>query len=222
MQTQVPNETVPSVVIPPAFESYDKTLKQPQLQQAIALGAQFPLIVGAVQSLKLGLDSADVALKNAAEHYRTVVSEVHSAKLNRKEATVLLLGLGMRANRISEVLRVAELPPPAYKRYMAGELGFKAVLALDSAQKKGKGKEVKAGTKKPNRKVVIHTIGDAVRPLIIEALAGLVGKKRVKGASTEWALQYRDKSGSNVYVAVTVSPPNAGDENPENEAEEKA
>lgn len=207
------------VVIPEAFQAHDKDLNQQQLQFVVELGHKFPRIVEAATALRNGLTAVDKQLGEAAQLYRSLVVEVHAAKLNRRESTLLLRGLGMKANRVSEILRVAELPASEYNRYLKGEMGFKAVLALDTAKKKGKGEEVKAGLKKPARKVVIHDIDDATRLALTSALAGLMKKKRVKGASTEWALRYRATTGDNVYVAVTISPPNAGDSNPDTGSE---
>jgi len=215
-QTEIPqteNRPQPSpaqalVVLPPAFESHDKELKQEQLQFACELGAKYPKIVTAAQALRENLRGIDTALTAAGDLYRSLVTEVHAAKLNRRESTLLLRGLGMAGNRISEVLRVAELPAGDYNRYIKGEMGFKAVLALDTAKKKAGGKDVKAGKKAAKKpRIIIHDLGDKNAQILRDAIGGM-SRLLKGGTTTEWAHAFVSPQGK-FYVAITASPKDA-------------
>lgn len=122
------------VVVPKEYESHDPALKHPQLAFAIELGTKYPGIVSAAIQFRESMGQAELALGVASDRYRGVASELRTAKLNGREASLLLRGLGFASNRVHELQKVAALPDEQWSKYVEGKIGFKAAFALRNGE----------------------------------------------------------------------------------------
>jgi len=80
------------------------------------------------------MGQAELALGVASDRYRGVASELRVAKLNGREASLLLRGLGFASNRVHELQKVASLPDEQWAKYVEGKIGFKAAFALRNGE----------------------------------------------------------------------------------------
>jgi len=117
------------LVLPPQFVG-QMNLKKEQLLFAVELSKKFPKILHESDALKSATVLADEALRGMGQKYFGLCAEFRSAKLNRRESTLLLVALGYNKVRISEILRVSEVDDAIWDKYAKNEIGFKATLAL--------------------------------------------------------------------------------------------
>jgi len=202
---------VPALVIPPAFQSHTPGMSDVALAFAIELGEKHPTIVAA------GVEFKD-AYGRAGEKFYGFASALRAAKLLKKEATTLLLGLGLSKSRASEVIKVSSVSDELWAKYSAQSIGFKATLKLANGTPEGEdsggdGASSDGGTKpaKPVKPALkIHDVSHAVKKALVEAAIVFSNNRPLKkGEKTEYAYAHV-VDGVSYYFAVTASPKNAG------------
>jgi len=92
---------------------------------AIQLGTQHPQIVKAVTNLT-------TAMEQAQGRYYQVLHALRAAKLQKKENTALLLGLGFHKSRVSQLCAMASVSDDVWAKYSAKTIGFRAALELEN------------------------------------------------------------------------------------------
>lgn len=162
--TTAPATTV-QVVVPAAFENHDKSLKGATLQLAIQTGEKHPEIVQAVTELR-------AAMAVTGEKYYHVLHTLRAAKLDKKSATALLLGLGFLKSVASELNRLSSAKEEVWQQYSAKAIGFRAALALENgkpATNQTSGNET-AAPSTPREVAKIHSfprpVADALRAAV--------------------------------------------------------
>lgn len=193
--TQAPVAPAAPVLIPDAFKNH-ANLKPMALQMAVTLGEKHPDIVAAVGEFK-------AAFNVAGDKYITVVSRIRQKKMLRKEATLLLLGLGVHKGRASELITLSAVGDDVWAKYTAQTIGFRAALQL------GTGKSSPGGTpakpvKPATPPLKIHDVQAEVKKALATVCATF--KRPLKnGEKTEWAYAHTH-DGVNYYFAITTSP----------------
>lgn len=190
-------------MVPVAFQSHDKSLKPTELQYAVELGQKFPTIIAASEDFKAGYNAAGLALSAASEKWRGMVIAIHGAKLNRREASILMRGLGFIKSRVSEVLRVVESDESVFQRYIKGEMGFKAVLAIEQAKT---AEQKVAKVQKPRKSNVIRSVSE----LIGKKLNLVASGWRVSEETTQEFAYACVKNGKRYYFAISIGPDSTG------------
>jgi len=148
----------------------------------------------------------------AGEKYFALASALRSAKLEKKDATAVLLAAGLSKSRTSEVVKVSTVPESIWQKYSAQAIGFKAAIeaskgedseSLDGSKSGAESSDV--GTKKAKTK--IYPYGDKIEKLLAKALAGLVAPSTTEGETVSLAeFGGQIKVGKSVfYVAVTAN-----------------
>lgn len=195
--------------IPSAFQSADPSLKPEQLQFAVELGAKFPGIVEQAEALKLEYTKATEALGRVGQKYYGTCNELRKAKLNRRESTLLLKGLGFSKSRVSEMLKVSEVSDELWAKFANQQIGFKATLALsngaetptdgDGGDAEGDGEGEKKKVKAKERR-----LPKEFQPSIIAALEDWGDSLKATGQKDPYVLRYENKD-KRTYV-VTIQP----------------
>jgi len=147
----------------------------------------------------------------AGEKYFALASALRSAKLEKKDATAVLLAAGLSKSRTSEVVKVSTVPEAIWQKYSAQAIGFKAAIEASKGEDSdAEGSESTAessdvGTKKAKTK--IYPYGEKIEKLLAKALAGLVAPATTDGQTVSLAeFGGQIKVGKSVfYVAVTAN-----------------
>lgn len=179
-------------------------MKPMALAMAVEIGKKNPAIVQAA------IDFRDV-INSAGGKYLTLVTALREAKLLRKEATLLLLGLGFTKGRASELNTLSTVKDEVWAKYSAGAVGFRAALQLEAGkeesspggtQEEGEESETPLPSKPRTKK--IHDVAEGVKGHLNKAAAAF--KRPLKGGvQTEYAYAYQ-LEGVNYYFAITASP----------------
>jgi len=188
------SSTPVEVVLPSAFAN--TTLKGAQLQLALLVGNKHPEIVQSV--VELG-----AAMREAGEKYYHVLHALRKAKLGKKEATALLLGLGLTKGRASELNKLSSCKEEVWKKYSDKTVGFRAALALEDGKKK-----VPTGEqKKPRTQSKIHALPKPMQVALTEAVSGWLAKDNTlpapmkSGKRTEYGFTY-EANGQTLYFQI--------------------
>lgn len=193
-----------AVVVPPAFAAHDKSLNDSGLAYAVQLGEKHPAIV------KAAIEFQDV-YNRAGEKFFGFASALREAKLLKKEATLLLLGLGLSKSRTSEMIKLSSVSDEVWAKYSAKAVGFRAALALEDGKSstggtEEDGEEGEGTTTRKNEKkapLKIHDIPEKSRVAFLDACKAF--SRPLKGGKpTEYALACTH-DGVNFYIALSVS-----------------
>jgi len=199
------------VVIPPAFQNHGD-LKPAQVQFAVEIGNKFPGIVQAAIDFEQAYSEVLSVSAKAGGKYFTLCSELRIAKMNRRESSLLLRGLGFTKNRVHEILKVSEVDDSIWNQYTAGQVGFKAVFALAGDSKDGAtvsdtetqvpGWESTAGgiEKTPRARNLIKDCPESIRTRLNAVANGW----QVKETPVEFAYAVV-RNGKRFYFAISVS-----------------
>jgi len=194
------------LVIPTAFIHHDPTLKPEQVQFAIELGNKFPGIVQQAEALKAETVLAAEALGRMGQKYYGTCNELRKAKLNRRESTLLLKGLGFSKSRVSEMLKVSEVSDELWAKFEGQQIGFKATLALADSPSSDGGTEGEGDgeeeAKKPKKKE--RRLPKEFQPDVIKALEDWGDSLKACGMKDPYVMRYENKDGR-TYV-VTIQP----------------
>lgn len=165
-------ETAPTaseltIELPNAFKQHDPSLKGATLQLALQTGAKHPEIVQSVVEFRS-------AIATAGEKYYHILHALRAAKLPKKEATALLLGLGFNKARASELNRVSAIKDEVWQKYSEKSIGFKAALGYGEAES-DESSDVGTtgdGTAEPSKrtKAKIHSLPKPVAKALHEAM----------------------------------------------------
>lgn len=174
------------IVVPAAFKN--TSLKGASLTLAINTGVKHPEIVQAVTELA-------GAMQAAGEKYYHVLHTLRAAKLQKKEATALLLGLGLTKGRASELNKLSSAKEEVWKKYSEKTVGFRAALALEN------GKSSPVGTPGKKRVVAkIHSVPKDIQTMIAESVKGWV-KPNKDGKRTEYGFTV-EQDGITLYFQI--------------------
>lgn len=196
-----PVPTAVRVIVPTAFESHDPSLKGATLQLAIQVGEKHPEIVQAAIEFK-----ASVGL--AGEKYYHLLHTLRAAKLPKKEATAVLLGLGFNKGRASELNKLSSCKQEVWDKYSGKAISFRAALALEDGKTpkpEGSGNEGDKPGKKAKAK--IHTLPKPVQAALVEAMAPWLAKDSTlpaptkSGKRTEYGFTY-EANGRTLYFQI--------------------
>jgi len=203
---------LPPMIVPLVLTEADKSLTPEQVKFASELGAKFPKVVEAVSHFNKDFATATEKMAAANASYFVMCSELRTAKLNRRESTLLLKGLGMIKQRITEVLRVTEVSDELWAKYEGKALGFRAVLKIartedasdetEPTQATVPGTEPETTVKPLKPQVVIHEIKQPLKGALMQALRE-AGELRKNGEQTEYALGFVHED-KRFYIALTV------------------
>lgn len=189
-----------TVIVPTAFEAHDPSLKGAGLTLAIQTGEKHPEIVQAAIEFK-----ASVGL--AGEKYYHLLHALRNAKLQKKEATALLLGLGFNKGRASELNKLSTCKQEVWDKYSGKAISFRAALALED------GKPVKGpdsgneGDKPSKKKAKIHALPKPVQAALVTALEPWLAKDSTlpaptkSGNRTEYGFTY-EANGRTLYLQI--------------------
>lgn len=160
--------TTVEVVMPAAFKNHAPDMSATALALAIQVGEKHPQIVRAVTEL-------GKSLAVVGEKYYQVLHTLRHAKLQKKEATALLLGLGLTKGRASELNKLSSCSDEVWAKYSAKAIGFRAALALENGEvppgEPGEGEDAsEKEAPKPREKHKIHTLPKPVSKALAEAL----------------------------------------------------
>jgi len=187
-------------VVPTAFEKHNpKDINGTRLQMAIAVGAKNPLIVSAVEGFRDKMGEAGKA-------YYNVVKALREAKLPKKEATLLLLGLGLAKSRASELNKLSTVKEEVWAKYHEGTIGFRAALQLEEG-KVPPGKQEDGSGKTRKEKAKIHTLPKPLQPMLVElgtvwlAKDSTLPKAMKSGNRTEYGFTY-EANGQTLYFGI--------------------
>lgn len=189
-----------ALVVPVAFEAHDPSLKGVALTLAIQTGEKHPEIVQAAVEFK-----ASVGI--AGEKYYHLLHALRHAKLQKKEATALLLGLGFNKGRASELNKLSTCKQEVWDKYSGKAISFRAALALEDGKPvKGpdSGNEGSKPTKKKNK---IHTLPKPVQSALVGALEPWLAKDSTlpaptkSGQRTEYGFTY-EANGRTLYLQI--------------------
>lgn len=190
-QTGASPVTAVSVELPEAFRNHDPKMKPAALQLAIATGAKHPEIVHSVVELAS-------AMQNAGEKYYRVLHVLRAAKLQKKEVTALLLGLGIHKSRASQLNALSSCKDEVWKKYSEKAIGFRAALELEN------GEEPKPSdsdeSKKKRVKAKIHPVPKPIQTALAEAVAGWE-KPNKAGKRTEYGFTV-ERDGITLYFQI--------------------
>jgi len=195
----------PALIVPEAFTAHDKSLSPEQLRFSIELGTKFPAIVQEAQALKTSAAEVDASLARMGQKYYGFCSELRKAKMNRRESTLLLKGLGFAKTRVSEILKVSEVDDALWAKFANNQIGFKATLALgrgDGEAEEGEGEDgakPEAGKKKKEKR-----LPKEFQPGIVAQLEDWGDSLKETSQKEPYVMRYENKD-KRVYV-VTIQP----------------
>jgi len=179
-----------AIVLPPAFEAHDPSLQGASLALAIQVGEKNPKIVNAAHEFK-------VAVGTTGEKYLKLLHALREAKLQKKEATALLLGLGFNKGRASELNKLSTAKQEVWDQYAAKGISFRAALALeDGKEPKGTGSDSgnEGGPAKKKEKTKIHPAPKWIQLSLADVAAAWLEKEGGSilkaGARTEYGFTY--------------------------------
>lgn len=189
--------SAPELVVPVAFQAHDPSLKGASLTLAINVGAKHPEIVQAVTELR-------IAFNVAGEKYYHVLHALRNAKLPKKEATALLLGLGFTKGRASELNKLSACKEEVWKQYSEKSIGFRAALALEdgkvpTGEQSDSGNEGDAPAGKKAKKKIASVPKD-VQAGLVAAVQNWTRPLK-GGARTEYGFTY-EKDGVTYYFQI--------------------
>lgn len=188
-----PDTSAQVIQLPDAFKSHDPKMSPVALALAVEVGKKHPAIVASVVELRS-------AITQAGEKYYTVLHALRSAKLQKKEATAVLLGLGLTKGRASELNKLSACSDEVWAKYSSKAVGFRAALALENGETDGEsspggtGEETEAPAKRKKHK--IHSVPKPLQSYLIE-----FGNKWLDKDST---LPDATKSGKRTEYGFTV------------------
>lgn len=190
------------VIVPEAFASHDPSLKGATLALAISVGAQHPAIVQAAIDFKQ-------AYGQAGERYYTLLHTLRTAKLQKKEATAVLLGLGFNKGRASELNKLASAKDEVWAKYSAKGISFRAALALENGGNKGDNETPgeKSVTPVKREKAKIHPLPKPMANAFSEAALlwldkdSTLPKPNKSGKRTEYGLTV-ESNGVTLYFQI--------------------
>lgn len=198
----------PALPVPEAFKNPAADLKPDQLRFAIELGAKFPSIVNEATALKGAAAEADAALGRMGQKYYGFCSALRDAKLNRRESSILLKGLGFAKNRVYEILKVSEVDQVLWDKFANKQIGFKATLALSNggADDASDGDEVSDGgdeaEKKKKKKE--RKLPKEFQPPLIACLEDFGDSLKACSVKEPYVMRYENKE-KRTYV-LTIQP----------------
>jgi len=158
------------------------------------------------ETLKTASRDADTALARMGERYFGFCSELRSAKLNRRESTLLLKGLGLAKSRISEILRVSEVTDEVWAKYKAGQIGFNATLALgrgsdgtgvSDSEAEGESESKPASNKKKEKR-----LPKEFQPSIVACLEDWGDSLNASGVKDPYVMRWEDKDKRTYVVSI--------------------
>jgi len=192
-----------AAVIPPAFEAHAPGMKPMALQLAIQLGQKHPAIVQAVVEFR-------DAYGRAGEKYFGMASSLREAKLQKKESTALLLGLGLSKSRVSEIIRVSSVSDAIWNQYSAKSIGFKAAMQLEAGESSDGGtddSEDKTDKKKADTKALkIYDVPEFIRLELAQMARGWPRPLK-NGKTTEYVFRYQENPKAIAfYFAISAIP----------------
>jgi len=120
-----------SVVIPAEFHPIPG-MNNLTLAAAAVVAQKNPGIVTAAVELR-------DAMGKAGEKFFGIASQLRTAKLVKKEATMLLHALGFSASRTSEMIKLSSVSDEIWNKYSAGSVGFRAAMQLENGPDEGEG-----------------------------------------------------------------------------------
>jgi len=181
---------------------------------AIELGAKFPEIVNQAEALKLETVHAAEALGRMGQKYYGTCNALRNAKLNRRESTLLLKGLGFSKSRVSEMLKVSEVSDELWAKFSGQQIGFKATLSLadsastDGGTSEGEG-EGEGDGKKPAKKKE-RRLPKEFQPDLIKCLEDFGDSLKATGQKDPYVMRW-ESSDKRTYV-LTIQPIDAAAE----------
>jgi len=184
--------------VPPAFQGHAKEMSEFALQIAVKLGADHPAIVQAAVEFS-------EAYGRAGEKFFNMASALRAAKLQKKESTLLMLGLGFSKSRASEMLRLSSVSDEIWAQYSTKAVGFRAALALDKP--KAEVPPVEPGAENARQSNVVKAekadFDDAAKAGLQKVFAGI--KRPLKnGKPTDYKLElFVDGVKFDLYLTAT-------------------
>lgn len=164
------------LVLPDAFKNHDLKMTPENIRFAVELGEKHPAVVESVVALQSSLHELENVAKVAGEKYFRTVKALRETKLNRREATLLLKGLGFSKVTASKLQKVAEVSPELWAKYEAKQLGFNATLLLGREELSTETEDAPEGTEKP----------------VADPAGGSVREPKKPKEETPFAKKYRD------------------------------
>lgn len=189
-----------TLVVPAAFEAHDPSLKGASLTLAIQTGEKHPEIVQAAIEFKTSVAAA-------GEKYYHLLHALRHAKLPKKEATALLLGLGFNKGRSSELNKLSTCKQEVWDKYSGKAISFRAALALEDGKPEKKPDSGNEGNKPAGKKAKIHTLPKPVQVALASALEPWLAKDSTlpaptkSGNRTEYGFTY-EANGRTLYVQI--------------------
>jgi len=195
-----PVTTAPvTLVVPSAFQAHDPSLKGVALTLAINTGAKHPEIVKAAEEFKL-------AVGLTGEKYYHLLHALRHAKLQKKEATALLLGLGFNKGRASELNKLSSCKEEVWKKYSQKSISFRAALALENGKPEGD-KEQGNKDKPKKSKAKIHSLPKPLQTALAEVMMPWLDKDTTlpKATKSDKRTEYGftlEKDGRTLYFSI--------------------
>lgn len=197
----VTSESATKIVVPAAFEAHDPSIKGATLALAIQVGERHPQIVQAAIDFKK-------SFAESGEKYYQLLHTLRHAKLPKKEATALLLGLGFPKGRASELNKLSSAKDEVWAKYSGKAISFRAALALeDGKPEKGEGSGNEGDKPSGKKKAKIHALPKPMQIAFAGAAEPWLSKdstlpKPMKsGNRTEYGFTY-EANGVTLYFQI--------------------